>query len=136
MMVPQMAGRYDDQQQTGTLRRQLLLHQREFVDAGTAAAVFLGQIDAQESEFARLVPQFGERLTLARLGQHVVDVVEALTQFGNGCPQFLLLFGFDETHHASSSVAAFFHTCEYRSDLDLLADGDRKFYQDTGSRAQ
>src|SRR5699024_5814915 len=91
-------------QQARPVRGALLLHQGELVDPGPAAAVFGGQVHAQEAEPAGLAPQFGQRLTAPGARQHVVQVAVARAQVGHGRAQGLLLIGLDHRQASLSSV--------------------------------
>src|SRR5690606_31697360 len=82
----------------GALGGELLHHQRQLVHARTAAAVLLGNVHAEEAERACLFPQFGQRLALARLGQHVVAVGVLDGELGDRGAQGLAFVGLDETH--------------------------------------
>ena len=66
-----------------------------------------------------------ERLALRAPWAHVVDVVVALAEFGDGVAQRLLLLGLDETHRLLSALLSSGHPHgQYCADLDLLAAAD------------
>jgi hypothetical protein len=90
-------GGDDHHQQTAAGRVELLADERELVHAGTATAVLLGEVEAEESGLARLVPQLGERFAVAGAGRGVLVAV-ALAEFGDSLAQRLLLLGLGEVH--------------------------------------
>ena len=95
MIVPLIAGETTINSSGAAVGRHLLHHQRQLVHARAAAAVLLGQVDADEAEFACLVPQFVGVLAGAGLLQVVVLAVVGGHR-GDGLAQRLLLLGLDE----------------------------------------
>ena len=123
MIVPQIAGETTMSSRPAPAAANLLLHQRELVDPRAPAAVLLRQIHPEETEFACLVPQFGQRLAAAGLGQHVVAVAVLLREFRNRRAQLLLLLSFDDAHSILLWILRVDHY-QHCADLDLTADLD------------
>ncbi len=89
-------------QQAAAGRGELLENDGQLIQAGSAAAVLLGQVDPDEPELARLLPQLGQPAAAAGLlGE--VGVAVPVAEIGHRRPQRALLIALGEVHWGSSS---------------------------------
>ncbi len=95
--------RHHHHQQAAAGRVELLPDDGQLVHASAAAAVLLGQVEADEAGLAGFLPQFGERFSRARPRRGVLVAV-TLAELGDRLAQRELFFGFAEIHGHSPSL--------------------------------